>query len=155
MYDELIKSIHCCFGFDSMQTDCENCMMKDKREEHNYVGCCDALGLAAADAIEELSKEVDKWKAKYAECFHHSMELFEENQNLQDVFRPLHEPRWIPVEEQLPEEDAICILTNGVSNAIGYRGKVFGFHLIWTDYLEGSEVTHWMPLPEPPKEEEA
>ena len=58
MYDELVKSIHCCFGFDSIQTDCENCMMKDKREEHDYVGCCDALGLAAADAIEELSKVV-------------------------------------------------------------------------------------------------
>ena len=54
MYEELVKSIHCCFGFDSMQTDCENCMMKDKREELNYVGCCDALGLAAADAIVEL-----------------------------------------------------------------------------------------------------
>lgn len=60
MYEELVKSIHCCFGFDSMQADCENCMMKDKREEHNYVGCCDALGLAAADAIEELQKRVPK-----------------------------------------------------------------------------------------------
>jgi hypothetical protein len=54
MYDELVKSIHYCFGFDSQQADCENCMMKDKREKYNYIGCCDALGLAAADAIEEL-----------------------------------------------------------------------------------------------------
>lgn len=61
--------------------------------------------------------------------------------------------RWIPVTEGLPEDDTICILTNGVSNAIGYRGKVFGWHLIWTDYLAESEVTHWMPLPEPYKEE--
>lgn len=59
---------------------------------------------------------------------------------------------WISVKERLPEDDIVCILTDGVSDAIGYRGKVFGWHLMWTDYLEESKVTHWMPLPEPPKE---
>lgn len=58
---------------------------------------------------------------------------------------------WISVKERLPEDDIVCILTDGVSDAIGYRGKVFGWHLMWTDYLEESKVTHWMPLPEPPK----
>lgn len=167
MYDELIKSIHCCFGDDSIQTDCENCMMKDKREEHNYVGCCDALGLAAADAIEELSKEVDKWKAKYAECFHHSMELFEENQNLQDVFRPLHEPRWIPVTEALPECDLGAEVGNiewiscGMVHAgcFGRGGKYRdAYFRTWTDAGEGmdaKDADYWraVTLPEPPKEE--
>ena len=57
MYEELIKSLHCCFGFDSHETDCDNCMMKDKRKKYNYEGCCDALALSAIDAIVELQKE--------------------------------------------------------------------------------------------------
>lgn len=67
-------------------------------------------------------------------------------------FEHLNEAKWISVNNRLPEDDIICILTDGVSDAIGYRGKVFGWHLIWTDHLEESKVTHWMPLPEPPEE---
>ena len=70
-----------------------------------------------------------------------------------ELLQKTQQLKWIPVSERLPEDDTICILTNGVSNAIGYRGKVLGWHLIWTDYLVESEVTHWMPLPHPPKEE--
>ena len=93
--------------------------------------------LQAADAIEELSKCVDESIPKG---------------DVEIIIEELSKPKWIPVTERLPKDDAVCIITNGVSNAIGYRGKVFGWHLIWTDYLTESEVTHWMPLPQPPKE---
>lgn len=97
----------------------------------------------AADAIEELQKALDAVNDAHNEGY--------------DVGywagRRDYEPRWISVTERLPEDDTICILTNGISDAIGCRGKVFGWHLIWTDYLAESDVTHWMPLPTPPKEE--
>ena len=157
MYDELVKSIHCCFGFDSMQTDCENCMMKDKREEHNYVGCCDALGLAAAEAIEELQKVVEKEQA-FAKCWEEmATDCKERFQELLDAY-----PKWIPVTERLPED--------GVPVQVCYIGFLDGetasdllacrYEGMWC-YWDGPpcgydkckvEITHWMPLPQPPKE---
>lgn len=75
-------------------------------------------------------------------------------------------PRWVPVEEHLPE--------NGVPVLINYIASSDGkYHpdgtAVWTDYgcfwWEGSledcdtevavPITHWMPLPEPPEVEKA
>lgn len=58
--------------------------------------------------------------------------------------------RWIPVTERLPEKNTavIAVTDNGIvfQCLYAYDG--------W-DLWEGNEVhiTHWMPLPEPPKEE--
>lgn len=63
--------------------------------------------------------------------------------------------RWIPVEERLPETFATVLIYNGnqVHEAILQKDRkwlaVFGDSLI----MASSDVTHWMPLPEPPKEE--
>lgn len=59
------------------------------------------------------------------------------------------EPKWISVEERLPENfDTVIIWRNDCRNAcIGW--------LIddrWS-VPKGVKVTHWMPLPEAPKEE--
>ena len=73
--------------------------------------------------------------------------------------------RWIPVTERLPEKhggDYVCLLKFPNAN------KPFPYCLIWHAYgdngyvngphfsdegLDGMKVTHWMPLPEPPKED--
>ena len=63
---------------------------------------------------------------------------------------------WVPVTERLPEEKVNCIVhykhaycdTDGYW-AIGfcyYDGEKFKFDPAY-------KVTHWMPIPEPPKEE--
>ena len=64
-------------------------------------------------------------------------------------------PRWISVEERLPEdyEDVVIIMRNGASSwyRVAYReygGWSFGGGRRVTD-----EVTHWMPIPQAPKEE--
>ena len=63
---------------------------------------------------------------------------------------------WISVEDRLPEEKVNCIVhyrhaycDNDGYWAIGfcfYDGEKFQFDSAY-------KVTHWMPLPEPPKEE--
>lgn len=82
------------------------------------------------------------------------------------------EPRWIPVTERLPEKKGMYLVHEKAFNKWGGYMNVVCFspcydgveeHLkgrkMWYDYdsewgdFEIRNVTHWMPLPEPPKEE--
>lgn len=59
--------------------------------------------------------------------------------------------KWIPVTERLPEKNMrvlMCSKQGGIAEGV-YAGA-------WIQYrwdAVGMDVTHWMPLPEPPKEE--
>ena len=53
--------------------------------------------------------------------------------------------KWIPVTERLPEI-GIVVLVYSEDNGICvdyYDGDLFGYH----------DITHWMPIPQPPKGE--
>ena len=59
--------------------------------------------------------------------------------------------QWIPVTERLPEQYKIVIGWDG-----HFRGEVEhnGEEFVWMDdddWNSIAEITHWMPLPEPPK----
>ena len=82
-----------------------------------------------------------------------AMKSFIKNRPAADV-APVR--KWISVKDRLPEEKVNCIVnykhaycdTDGYW-AIGfcyYDGEKFKFNPIY-------KITHWMPLPEPPKEE--
>ena len=63
-------------------------------------------------------------------------------------------PKWIPVSERLPEKHErviVCDVREDFRDAWEFEGEGW-FNGLWT--LEKEEVTHWMPLPEPPKEGE-
>ena len=74
--------------------------------------------------------------------------------------------RWIPVTERLPERitNKVIVLCKNGYRGFGhyenYKGKQTWYNLEndrpFTDWdledCESYEVTHWMPLPEPPKE---
>ena len=63
--------------------------------------------------------------------------------------------KWIPVSERLPEKREtvlVCDVRENYMNAWEYLGRDEWLYdsSIW----ETKEITHWMPLPEPPKGEE-
>ena len=71
-------------------------------------------------------------------------------------------PRWIPVTERLPDKDGTYIVhfaTKSVGDA-EYE-SIYGSFGYWrdiswdddADWFPYVDVTHWMPLPEPPKGE--
>lgn len=69
------------------------------------------------------------------------------------------EMKWIPVTERLPDYFGVFI----IAVRMPYREGLFAdsadfdpFAKTWIPSLcwgKGYEVTHWMPLPEPPKED--
>lgn len=84
--------------------------------------------------------------------------------------KDINAPSWIPVTERLPEDNLprfsevkqIKVLTalkrsNGVRTVrsqMRYKDTwATGYKEIWRWKYSGSEITHWMPLPEPPKED--
>lgn len=64
------------------------------------------------------------------------------------------EQKWIPVTERLPERNAEVLVCDTREDYVSIwehigDGLWFGNEVIWAT----EDITHWMPLPEPPKGE--
>jgi len=74
-----------------------------------------------------------------------------------DAIEELSKPRWIPVTERLPEDltRVIVFCEDGVSYGLCEHLIADDEEVVeWHDFLHYPITpTHWMPLPEPPKEE--
>lgn len=109
---------------------CDDCALAIIQKEFGVFSCDDRLKSEAADLIEAQAAEIEKLKAQV--------------------------PRWIPVEERLPESDGdVLTIVNGkVDNVtliddyeLGSFSKSEGWILeMWPEW-EDPKVTHWMPLP--------
>jgi hypothetical protein len=96
-----------------------------------------ALLSEAADAIEVLQKAVN---------FHKFNSEFWE-----DKYNTLADEKWIPVTERLPELNAPCLVYNKAQPMmVGWRIDDKRFSIPGSFLPD--HPTHWMPLPEPPKE---
>lgn len=63
--------------------------------------------------------------------------------------------QWVSVKERLPEEGELVIGANIEGKYISDNGYVGAFEYcsgIFCYEGVGREITHWMPLPEPPVE---
>lgn len=71
-------------------------------------------------------------------------------------------PKWVSVEERLPaddenvlvyaignNEDSVVAMTGYTHNMYGYN--IEGWRAPWQYFFYEYKITHWMPLPEPPK----
>lgn len=98
----------------------------------------------AADAIEELSK---KYLASEVD-----------NTNLTGWLAEEHAKHlWIPMTERLPEEGEF-VLVYGDLYPNKHDGGVIAVSKrvdwnYWQGFGRERDITHWMPLPQPPKEE--
>lgn len=123
MYEELVKRL----------LDISN---SDSNIKSNYIGL---TMKQAADIIEELSREYESIEKSLTE----SVELV----------RKLQSSRWIPITKRLPDYPGRFMCYYEV-NDYGENGYCIDWGMYDPDdgwYVSG--VTHWMPLPEPPKEE--
>lgn len=111
--------------------------------------------MQAADAIEELQKDLERSK---------EYKMFWEKEATEALKKfqvaVASTPRWIPVTERLPLYEVLgdLYLCYHVS------GKYGQFSWVQIDWWDGEKfrfkkdgkhdhITHWMPLPEPPREE--
>ncbi len=171
MYERIVKSLRSCMRLEEPAFEC---IEMDG-------GCCDSIGRCiphlmdkAADAIEELSAIREEQKAQiilmaaeieelktYAELYQSLTDKSQQTaRNLLDAY-----PKWIPVTERLPEqrinqntldfEYVLCATTFGDVRPYKYGRRIGqGDAHFWNGagYAD-AYITHWMPLPEPPKEE--
>ena len=62
------------------------------------------------------------------------------------------EPRWIPVQERLPDDDSIVLVADADGLFMGnYDHKANGWWVIGLAPAAGVEITHWRPLPALPR----
>ena len=142
MYEELVKSLRQC-----AEASCAGC-----KNDLVEIGCRGKLQIEGADAIEELSGLVDRYGGETG-----IKNLQEYANKYWDLLK--NAPRWIPVTDGLPRADETdsrgfvvpYLVMNGYKRVTARRAENY-----WVLYGEGlvlKNVTHWMPLPEPPKEE--
>ena len=76
-----------------------------------------------------------------------------------DHAKPVTEKRWIPVEERLPDRFGVFVVAISEPGRMRVGKDCADFDPFAKTWLpsmcwdRGYKVSHWMPLPEPPKEE--
>jgi len=143
MYDELVKALRGTDFSDGCPREAEPMCQNE-----------DCVIAQAADAIEQLSKDLER--SKEYETFWEK----EANEALKKFQTTVaNKPRWIPVTERLPDQNSgslyICLIVGGEYDQLSwYELCDFAEGQFWIkDELYEGNVTHWMPLPDPPKEE--
>ena len=103
----------------------------------------------AADAIEELLASCNNFEAAIKDL---DQALDAAQSNLSEFLY------WIPVTERLPEECGEYLVWANVrpdkdEDPVPFMIMSY-FHAFYDNQFIVKNVTHWMPLPEPPKEDE-
>ena len=152
---ELVNALRCVSTAGGPMGDCKKCpfyktepVPKNLKQAVNlteWSSCdVDAVGLAAADQLENQNA--------------HIAALQQEIEKLRGQV-----PRWIPVEERLPENgvETLCwyeYFRYGDFNAMfATYGIGYQFHGNWGGEVangRNAKVLAWMPLPEPPEVED-
>lgn len=108
-----------------------------------------------------MQKVNRKEKSICPNCIHHNLCIAENNQPCFECNRFIDAhgvtvQEWIPVTERLPEQTSRCLVARWDYVTDKPFIDILWFEKgVWWNRLHGGNyaVTHWMPLPEPPKGE--
>lgn len=150
------------------------CTSTPQREDHSCSGCafavteplpeelraifgmdeltscdCDRIAREAADKLKELAARLGEME-RAAEFYKGEWERTVERMN---AGKGTNVPgKWVSVEERLPVANERVIVARGGDKV--EQGIFLGVNGWWKVYgTNTKKVTHWMPLPEPPKTE--
>lgn len=137
--EEIKKGLECC-SVDDMHCG-PGCPYKDDcLEESRYKGLeSDALAY-----IQQLEAENERLLNSYDAALCEAADMHSISKEVEAQV-----PRWIPVEERLPE-DMVDVLLYGEGR---YGMGVLSCGWWCCEDFDGKHITHWMPLPEAPKED--
>lgn len=149
--EEIKKGLEYCSEKAKRKTNCSECIyFNDPR------GWCSTA--ITRDALAYIQQLETRMEAFLDEALTYIQKLKEQ------------QPRWISVGERLPEEDQeVLLIAHGwepqsmyighlrhveaeTSWLTGITSKESEWSISGWSYLRAPEVTHWMPLPQPPEE---
>lgn len=109
--------------------------------------------------IDEARKSITEPGIERYICIPVQLEMLDEIERFQSRIAELEaERRWIPVSERLPEVyrdgDGEFIPFLVCENDKDYPYRAIYDGLNWGDGMFVADVTHWMPLPNPPEVQE-
>lgn len=109
------------------------------------------LWCQATDAIDNLLY-ICKHQAAEIEELRKAVLRLEDESGIYDELPTfyIYPTKWIPVTERLPEDDVFVLNCNDHGNIV--IGKIIGGTWWYKYFSYQGQVTHWMPLPEPPEE---
>lgn len=158
--DEIKKGLECCYGNEERRF-CEMCPFGVKTDEIYPTFECsdfDAVGEYALSLIQQLQDQNASLKSLVTAAHAEIADLDTEVEELHDRI-----PRWISVEERLPEYDIdVLVCATGdfgsVITITSYSDHLHGFNIKgwvspWQYFHKNYTITHWMPIPQPPEEE--
>lgn len=149
MYEELVTWMRYCANDNPICEKMKLCPFYDKSEENShYYLCGERMLKKAADAIEDLQKQLDN-----AEI---------ENIKLKEEFAKYRgKNRWISVRERLPKICKNVLVTDGIYVGMGWYDIYKRHDTGITDKywctpncdVDSDHVKYWAEMPEPPKNE--
>lgn len=168
----LVNALRCVSTAGGPIGDCKKCpfcktepVPKNLAEKVNlteWSSCdVDAVGLAAADRIANQSTHIAALQQEIEKLRGQNKQLREAAALVTKESAELLERRWIPVEEQLPEDRSNVLVVAYWRERWGvYMGWCAPERAAWSVHIGIGDrsdiaVTHWMPLPEPPEVENA
>ena len=107
-------------------------------------------------AIDEQDRQIGEEILSHFQCDLSDLSTYLNDRTAWERKQKLAMPHWIPVTERLPEsaERYLVMRFDYVAKAPFYDLLWFENGRWWNRHFEGDyAVTHWMPLPEPPKGE--
>ncbi len=167
---ELVNDLRCVSTAGGPIGDCKKCQfcktepvpedLAGKVNLTEWSSCnVDAVGLAAADRIVNQGTHIAALQQEIEKLRGQNEQLREAAALVAKESAELLERRWIPVTERLPEDRSDVLVVAYWHERWGvYMGWCAPERAAWSVHIGIGDrsdiaITHWMPLPEPPKEE--